>query len=104
MKFALPGSATNIKVTPDANMDYLRLSKSDESINYRFYDSSIATKETEYTNYITFYMTPEDYANDYVSYEKYFSDPDLKQPLAAGSNGVTFIATTPGIYNVPKQP
>ncbi|MBQ8931492.1 MAG: type II secretion system protein [Ruminiclostridium sp.] len=103
MKFALPGSATNIKVTPDANMGYLRLSKSDESINYRFYDSSITTKETEYTNYITFYMTPEDYANDYVSYEKYFSDPDLKQPLAAGSNGVTFIATTPGIYNVPKQ-
>lgn len=102
MKLVIPGSAKNVTISADVNMRYLRLSKSDASINYRFYDSSIATKETEYKNFITFYMTPEDYANDYVSYEKYFSDPDLKQPLAAGSNGVTFIATTPGIYNIPK--
>ncbi|MBP3923124.1 MAG: type II secretion system protein [Ruminiclostridium sp.] len=98
IKLVLPGSAKNVAVTSiDANLDYLRLSKSEASINYRFYDNDISSKNSQYNATITFYMTPEDYAKDYVSYGKYFSDP--KKPLADNQNGVTFIAKTPGIYN-----
>lgn len=98
IKLVLPGSAKNVAVTSiDANLDYLRLSKSEASINYRFYDNDISSKNSQYNATITFYMTPEDYAKDYVSYGKYFSDP--KKPLADNQNGVTFKAKTPGIYN-----
>lgn len=98
IKLALPGSAKNVAVTSiDPNLGYLRLSKSEASINYRFYDNDISSKNSKYEVTITFYMTPEDYAKDYVSYGKYFSDP--KNPLADNSNGVNFKAKTPGIYN-----
>lgn len=102
VKLAIPGSAKDVKVTPDTNMGYLRLSKSAESINYRFYDKDITSKDTSYTASISFFMTDDAYTNEYKSFANYFIDP--KNPLHDSETltGHGFIATTPGIYNVPK--
>lgn len=98
VKLALPGAAKNIKVTPDANMGYLRLSKTDESINYRFYDKVVSneSKNALFNATIVFEMTEDDYNAQYQSFAKYFIKPDSEEttPSATFDDG-----KTPGIYN-----
>jgi len=96
VKIALPGSAKDVTVTPDSNTGYLRLSATDKSINYRLYDKNTSTANDQFTSVFTFYMTPEDYENEYGSFAKYFISPD--------STDSAYSATfnddvTPGIYN-----
>ena len=98
VKLALPGSAKNVKVTPDANTGYLRLSKTDESINYRFYDKVVSNESQNalFNATIVFEMTEDDYNAQYQSFAKYFIKPDSEEttPSATFDDG-----KTPGIYN-----
>ncbi len=103
VKLAIPGSAKNVKVSiTDGKLGYLRLSKSAESINYRFFDKDIKSKDTNYTASISFFMTDDAYTNEYKSFANYFVDPKNALHDSETLTGHGFIATTPGIYNVPK--
>lgn len=103
VKLVLPGLAQNINVaiTDGGKLGYLRLSKSDESINYRFYDKNVASDSQDalFTATITFEMTEEDYNTQYQSFAKYFIDPksDLETLTASFDD-----SKTPGIYNNKK--
>ena len=96
VKIAIPGTAQKVKVLTDTNTGYLRLSATDKSINYRFYDKDISTKNSKFEAQIVFLMTEEDYNKDYISFANYFIKP--------GNTDTTKTATfnddvTPGIYN-----
>lgn len=97
VKLALPGSAKNIKVSiTDGKLGYLRLSKTEKSANYRFFDKDISSVDDLFEAKITFEMTEDDYNKDYISFANYFITP--------GNTEITKAATfndsvTPGIYN-----
>ncbi len=104
VKLAIPGSAKDVKVSiTDGKLGYLRLSKNAESINYRFYDKDITTKDTGYTANISFFMTDDAYNNEYKFFANYFVDPKNALHDNETLSGHAFVATTPGIYNVPKS-
>ena len=96
VKVALPGSAKNITVTPDANTGYLRLSATDKSVNYRFYDKDVSSANDQFTAVFSFYMTEEDFEKDYGSFAKYFISPDSTDSAYSATFNDN---VTPGIYN-----
>ncbi len=92
LKIALPESAKNIVVTPDAKMLYSMVS----GTNVRFSAKKANDSDSSYTNTITFTVPEDKFESDYGSFAKYFIDP---KSTSTDTSASFDDAATNGIYN-----